>query len=73
MKASASIKNQLHALIWKEGSLFVAKGVEVEVASQGKTRNEAIKNLEEAIELYFDGEKISVPKGFSNVEVLGLS
>ncbi len=43
-----------NALVWKEGSLFVAKAVEVEIASQGKTKSEALRNLEEALDLYFD-------------------
>ncbi len=42
------------ALVWKEGSLFVAKAVELEVVSQGKSKTEALKNLEEALELYFE-------------------
>lgn len=46
-------KFDLNGLIWKEGDLFVAKAIEVEVASQGKTKKEAVANLEEALELYF--------------------
>ena len=42
----------LNALVWKEEDLFVAKAVEVEVASQGKTQAQALKNLQEALELY---------------------
>ena len=51
-----------NALVWKEAGLFVAKAVEVEVASQGKTAQDALKNLEEAIELYFEDEKIPASK-----------
>ncbi|RIK52077.1 hypothetical protein DCC61_00715 [Candidatus Microgenomates bacterium] len=45
-----------HALVWQEDDLFVAKTIEIELASQGKTKKEALKNLEEAIELYFQDE-----------------
>lgn len=45
---------QFHAIIWKEDNLFVAKALEVEVASQGFAEKEALKNLQEALELYFD-------------------
>lgn len=47
----------LHYVIWKEGKWFVARSLEVEVASQGKTRKEAVANLREALELYFEDEK----------------
>jgi len=52
----------LNALVWREGDLFVAKSVEVLVASQGKTVQQALKNLEEALELYFEDEKIPAEK-----------
>ena len=63
-KVTRSTKSGLHALVWQEGDLFVAKAVEVEVASQGKSSQEAVNNLEEAIELYFEDEpaNLKVPK-----------
>lgn len=45
---------RLHAVTWKEGRWFVAKALEVEVASQGLSEKEALKNLQEARELYFE-------------------
>lgn len=44
----------LHYVIWKEGKYYVARSLEVEVASQGKTRAQAMTNLQEALELYFE-------------------
>ncbi len=52
-------KTGVNALIWKEADLFVAKAIEVEVASQGKTQKQALDNLQEALELYFEDEKIT--------------
>ncbi len=49
----------LHTIVWKEGKLFVAKFLELELASQGKTREEAIKNLKEALDLYLEDENVS--------------
>ena len=43
-----------HALVWKEGRWYVAKAVEVEIASQGKTTDGALANLQEALELFSD-------------------
>lgn len=57
-------KQDLHTIIWKEDKLFVAKFLEIELTSQGKTKKEAIGNLKEAFELYLDGEdaeKLSFP------------
>ena len=45
------------ALVFKEKNWYVAKCLEVEVASQGKTKKEALRNLKEVLELYFEDEK----------------
>lgn len=45
-------------LIQKDDDWFVAKCVENNVASQGKTVEEAMNNLKEALELYYE----DVPK-----------
>lgn len=57
-KQPVTTKSGFHALVWQEDKLFVAKAIEVELASQGKSKIEALKNLEEAIDLYFEDEKI---------------
>ena len=49
----------LHTIVWKEGKLFVAKFLELELASQGKTEKEALKNLREALNLYLEDENIN--------------
>lgn len=40
--------------IWKKGSWFLAKCPELDFISQGKTRDEAQKNLMEVIEIQFE-------------------
>ena len=50
-------KQILHTIVWKENKLFVAKFLELELASQGKTKKEAVKNLKEALDLYLEDEK----------------
>lgn len=47
----------LHIVTWKEGKLFVAKFLELELASQGKTKKEAIAALKEAFNLYTENLK----------------
>ena len=38
----------------QEGDWYVAQCIEVDVASQGSTEEEALDNLREALELYFE-------------------
>ena len=45
---------RLAALTWKEGDVYVADCPAVRIASQGDTEAEALENLKEAIELYFE-------------------
>jgi predicted RNase H-like HicB family nuclease len=48
---------RLTAALTPEGGGYVARCLEVEVASQGDTIEEALAHLREALELYFeDGE-----------------
>lgn len=42
------------ASVWLEDNWYVAHCNEVEIASQGKTEEEAISNLREALELHFE-------------------
>jgi predicted RNase H-like HicB family nuclease len=44
------------ATITKDGEWYVSRCLEVEVASQGETVEEALANLREALELYFEDE-----------------
>ena len=76
MKASKTrkrLKSGLHALVWKEDNWYVARAVEVEVASQGKTKKEALANIEEALELYFEDEKLPLPEALARLELHSLS
>lgn len=41
-------------IIQKEDAWYVATSIETGVASQGKTIDEALKNLTEVLELYFE-------------------
>lgn len=57
-KTKEALKTGLNALAWKEDNLFVAQCLEVDVASQGQTKKKALANLEEALELYFEDERL---------------
>ena len=45
------LKNKLKYTISKDEEFYIAKAVEIELVSQGKTEEEAIQNLYEAYEL----------------------
>jgi predicted RNase H-like HicB family nuclease len=47
------MRKKLTASIWQEDEWFVAQCVEVDVASQGHTEDEALDNLRDALELHF--------------------
>jgi predicted RNase H-like HicB family nuclease len=47
-------------IITEEEKWIVAKDINSEVASQGKTINEALENLKEALELYYDGNRSEI-------------
>lgn len=42
------------ASILQEEELFIARCLEIDIASQGKSEEEVIENLKEALELYFE-------------------
>lgn len=57
-------KQILHTVVWKEENIFVAKFLELELASQGKTQKQAIDNLKEALDLYLEDDnrpKLNLP------------
>jgi len=60
------------ALIQKEENWYVAKCAENNVASQGKTLEESLENLKEAVELYYEDNQVpeaAMPVFVSMMEV----
>ncbi len=41
-------------VVWREGEQYVAQSLNVDVSSLGDTRGEALSNLKEALDLYFE-------------------
>lgn len=48
---------QLQNVVWKEDKFYVAQCLNVDVSSFGKTKKEALDNLNEALDLYFEDQK----------------
>ena len=48
------MKRPFAATVWREEKWYVSQCLEVDVASQGETEDEALANLKEALELHFE-------------------
>ncbi len=55
------------AILWREGKLQIAWSPELDIASQGKNVEEALSNLREAIDLYFEDEDAKIPTNKSPI------
>jgi len=50
----------LKSVVWKEDTYYISQCLEVDVSSFGKTKKQALDNLQDALELYF--QDIPIPK-----------
>lgn len=57
------------ASVWREDNWYIAQCLEVDVASQGETEKEALENLEEALELYFEPPTATLAPQIFQIEV----
>lgn len=53
---------RLTAAVTREGRIYVAQCLEVDVASQGGTVEAALENLREALELYLEDSDAEAPR-----------
>jgi predicted RNase H-like HicB family nuclease len=63
------MKRKFTASTWQEGQWFIAHCVEVDVASQGLTEQEALDNLRDALELHFTPPVASLTPQMYSLEV----
>lgn len=63
------MKRPFAASVWKEGDWYVSQCLEIDLASQGATEEEALSNLKEALELYFEPPHASRPPQVRLIEV----
>ena len=66
---------KLTAVVTKaeDEDLYIARAVEIDVASQGETVEEAIANLQEAVELFFEDEDDAPPPAVAEVRSIEVS
>lgn len=65
------MKRPFAASVWKEGDWYVSQCLEIDVASQGETEEEALSNLKDALELYFEPPRATRPPQVRLIEGLG--
>jgi predicted RNase H-like HicB family nuclease len=63
------MKRPSAATVWREGDWYVSRCLELDIASQGETEEEALANLKEALELYFEPPQATRPPCVRIVEV----
>lgn len=63
------MKQRFTASIWQEDEWFIAQCVQVDVASQGETEDEALENLREALELHFSPPVATIVPHVREIEV----
>lgn len=52
-----NMERKLKYVVFEEDGAFVARCLDVEVASEGDTEQESVTNLQEALELYFEDHR----------------
>ena len=63
--------SHLKNIVWKEGKHYVAQCLSVDVSSFGNTKEEALSNLDEALDLYFEDAKNSNIPEIEQLEIVG--
>ena len=63
------MKRTFTASVQREGEWYIAQALEVDVTSQGETLDEALANLREALELYFEPPVATVAPKIYRIEV----
>jgi predicted RNase H-like HicB family nuclease len=57
------------ATVWREENWYVSQCLELDIASQGETEEEALANLKEALELHFEPPHATRPPDVRTIEV----
>ena len=63
------MKRAFTARITRESDLYVAQALEVDVASQGVSADDALANLREALELHFEPPVATDPPVMRTLEI----
>ncbi|OQX00788.1 hypothetical protein BWK69_00785 [Candidatus Parcubacteria bacterium A4] len=64
-------KINLKNIVWKEGKYYVSQCLNVDISSFGETKKQALANLNEALELYFEDIKNPHITEVKQAEIIG--
>lgn len=64
------MKTDFKNIVWREGEYYVAQCLNIEVSSFGKNKEEALKNLKEAIELYMEDASVDDLNKIEDPEII---
>ena len=62
----------LYVVLWKEGKHYVSQCLNVDVSSFGETKDDAVHNLHEALELYFEDHPTVEHEMIENPEIVAV-
>jgi predicted RNase H-like HicB family nuclease len=62
------MKRPFAATVWREGTWYVSQCLELDVASQGETEEEALSNVKKALELHFEPPQATRPPEVRMIE-----
>lgn len=63
------MKREFKASLWREDDWVIAQCLEVDVASQGSSEDEALANLQEALALHFEPPQATAAPKIWPIEV----
>ena len=63
------MKRTFTASVWAEDDWFIAQAHEIDIASQGESEPEALSNLREALELYYQEPSDAIAHQVHSLEV----
>lgn len=63
------MKHTFTASVWREDQWFIAQCLEVEIASQSETEQEALASLREALGLHFEAPTATATPSLHAIEV----
>ena len=63
------MKQSFTASISQEGEWYIAQCMQIDVASQGSTEDEALENLRDALELHFTPPVATVTPRVRHIEI----
>jgi len=63
----------LQNVVWKEGRYYVAQCLNIDISSFGESKEEALKNLDEAIQLYLEDDVHEKIQTVESPEIVNIS